>query len=359
MNPNDMATLIAGQLGGEVNDKGEIVASGFEVVNPIGPESEPAPPAPKDPPANSGQENKGTPAASEPGDSSLKNEKTFDELLAEKSGGKFKSWEEIEKLQTPKQEFANDIISKLNEFSKKFQDPNTAVDLFFKTQLTDYATMDEAEAIKLQIRLDNPELTDKEIEHEFKQKYKIDEDLFDEETVELSKIKLERDAKKAKDALIEMQKEFATNGDKDPELEKQFLENKQNWEKSVDSAIPALEKISLQISDKDTIDWSFSEQERAEAANVTKGLFENASVFFEMFKDEKGNYDHKKIAESYMKLKRFDDILKSAVDQAINSGRMQEIQDLKNADFKAASRSGQPVPESVEEQVAKQFLTKM
>lgn len=371
MNQDSMASLIADTLGGKVNDKGEIEATGVTITDangllPDAPTSDagkepPTPPEPVNTPKGDD-----TPSGSEPPkaneDSSLT--KSFEDLLTEKSGGKYKSWEEVEQLSQPKNEFANDLVGKLNEFAKKFDDPNLALDLFLKTQTTDFNQLASEDAVKMKIRMDNPELSEKEIEYEFKTSYKLDENEYDEETVELAKLKLDREAKKAKSELSQMQQEIALNGDKDPaqiaETKKQYEESKNKWNNDSEQAIKSLDKLTFKINENENFDWKFDDKDKSEALNVTKELYESSANFFKLFQDEKGNYDQAKIASSYLKLKKFDDIVGAAVERAINTAKDGMIRTQNNTDFKPANTpAGQSATPSIEEQLVSQWMKKM
>ena len=362
-----MASLIADSLGGKVNESGEIEASGVTITDANGLPDTPTSDAgqapiepPKSPEAKAPEiKNEEPPKQNE--DSSL----NVDTLLQEKTGGKFKSWEEIEKLASePKTEFANELVSKLNDFAKKFEDPNMALDLFLKTQTTDFNQLSAEDAVKMKIRMDNPELTEKEIDYEFKSSYKLDESEYDEETVELARLKLDREAKKAKSELTQLQQEIAMNGDKDTakiaEQQKIYEENKNKWNEDAEKAIKSLDKLSFKISDNENFDWQFDDKDKGEALNITKELYESSANFFKMFQDDKGNYDQAKIASAYLKLKKFDDIVSAAVERAINTAKDGMLKDMKNTDFKPANQGAAPnTTQSIEEQIAQQWINKM
>lgn len=369
MNQESMASLIADSLGGKVNDNGEIEAKDVTITDANGlidtPTSDAGQPQ-VEPPKNVNSDSAGNvsndiPAEKQEDNSSLKN---FNDLLAEKSNGKFKSWEEIEQLSQPKTEFANDLVSKLNDFAKKFEDPNMALDLFLKTQTTNFNELPAEEAVKMKIRMDNPELTEKEIDYEFKSLYKLDESEYDEDTVELAKLKLERESKKAKSELTQLQQEIAMNGDKDPaqlaEAQKQYEENKNNWYEKSEQAVKSLDKLSFKINDNENFDWQFDDKDKSDALNVTKELYDSSANFFKMFQDDKGNYDQAKIASAYLKLKKFDDIVGAAVERALNTAKDGMLREQKNTSFKPANNGGaQNTPQSIEEQIAAQWINKM
>jgi hypothetical protein len=281
----------------------------------------------------------------------------FNTMLAEKTGGKFKSVEELTALEQSK--FSNELVEKINEFSKKFNDPQTALDLFLKNQTTDYSKMEPEEAIKTKIKIDNPEFTEKEVDYEFRTKYKQDADIYGEDEVEIGRTKMERDAKKAQEDLIKMQQELALKGDIDQEAiakqEEQYKQIKQEWDNKTEQAVSQLEKMEIKISETEKLDWKFTDEDKKDAAEIVKATGADSAAFFKMFENEKGEYDHGKMASAYLKLKKFDAIIGAAVEQAANTARQESIKNLKNTDFEPAKNPSEKQVLSMDEQVAQQM----
>ncbi len=152
----------------------------------------------------------------------------FEALLAEKTGGKFKSVDEILKLTeqqvAPEINFANETSKKVFEYLKEGK-----VDEFMSVYqqqklLESVDKLDADNVLKLKIKYENPELTESEINDEFESRYgveqpDIDEDLDDAADIEKAKKKFEReksamerlkkkDLKEAKDFLQEKKQEI-------------------------------------------------------------------------------------------------------------------------------------------------------
>ena len=132
----------------------------------------------------------------------------FNSMLSEKFDGKFKSFEELKEALDNKPEPKND---------KKYEDErlNTLVDFmekggqmedFLSTQLTNYDEMSDEALIKAELKSIDKDLTDEDIALLFSDRYKLDEEEFEEDQIKLSKLKLRRDAKEAKRKLVEEQK---------------------------------------------------------------------------------------------------------------------------------------------------------
>lgn len=359
MKQDEMAGLIANAMGGEVNGSGEIEAKNFEVVNALADtptrdafNNEGAAPPPNNTPADNKNQ---TP----PADSSLNID--FDKILAEKTAGKYKSLEDLNKVEDVK--FSNELVAKINDFSKKFNDPQAALELFLKTQTTDYSKMSYEDAIRTKIKMENPELTDKEIEYDLRTKYKQDADLYSEEEMEIGKTKMEREGKKAVEDLIKTQQELALKGDYNAEAEAQqaeeFKKLKQAWDTETEQALSAVDKMEMEIKisdeEKQNFEWKFTDDDKKEASEMVKSMGEDSGKFFELFKNDQGGYDKAKLATAYLKLKKFDAIIGAAVDQAVNAGKQNEIKKLKNTDFEPAKNPSGSQPMTMEEQVAQQF----
>jgi len=126
----------------------------------------------------------------------------FEALLAEKTGGKFKSVDEILKLTeqqvAPEINFANDTAKKVFEYLKEGKIDEVVSVYQKQQQLASIDKLDADSILKLKMKQENPELTEDEVEEEFNFKYgvqeaDIDEDLDSPEEIAKEKKRFERE----------------------------------------------------------------------------------------------------------------------------------------------------------------------
>jgi len=135
--------------------------------------------------------------------------KSFEQILEEKSGGKYKHWEDVQTELTPKNPFANEQIEKFNELAKQ----GVKLDRnFWDIQGKDFtAITDPEEILKEEMRLsgDYEGWSEQELDLELNEKYKkddwVDEDAEPTVTKQLMSKRILRDSEKARETLIKKQ----------------------------------------------------------------------------------------------------------------------------------------------------------
>lgn len=282
--------------------------------------------------------------------------KTLEEYIAEKSGGKFKSWDEIEsQINAPKVEFANEEIQKLNELAAKGIKLD---DEFFEIQRKDYENSQDASFIlkdALRYRDNMKGLSETTLNVQLNKKYNYDEwkdkDQEDMTPEDLANEEIMlRDAEDAQNWLINFKKERTLPTQVDPKKieanQQQARLAQENWEKYVDAELHSkvtnlTTPIEVENGEvKEKFVYEISESDRKEISNTMKLMTSDINVLFNrfMYKDEQGNtqINHRKVFEMLVKEKSYDTAVKNAYKDGKAVGAKNFVEkDLKNIDFKA------------------------
>lgn len=252
--------------------------------------------------------------------------KSFEDHLAERSGGKYKKWEDIEQELTPKEVFANEKIKKLNELALKGVDVSSKE--FFELQSLDFEKMDKPEDVlfeRWKRSEDGKGLSEKVIRHEINKKYNVEawatkeaEDMTDDDIA--NREKMVRDFNESKNWLGNYKNERLLEKQIDPSEVKALADakdqNLKNWDAFVESdLVSKITKLSTPISYKDeadktvesVIDFPVSEKTRKEVGEMMKQLPRNSNAFFDQFKKQDGTRDHEAFALMMLKAKSFDE----------------------------------------------------
>jgi hypothetical protein len=297
----------------------------------------------------------------------------FEALLAEKTGGKFKSVDEILKLTeqqvAPEINFANETSKKVFEYLKEGK-----VDEFMSVYqqqklLESVDKLDADNVLKLKIKYENPELTQEEINEEFESLYgveqpDIDEDLDDAADIEKAKKKFEReksamerlkkkDLKEAKDFLQEKKQEIVlpdiqTSKTQQQEAQGQEVDEvaiKEYRDKYLNSIPKTIDEIvGFESKYKDSeLEFNTTYVIDANEKQALKDKMENFTLqdyFVPRYINEKGDFDTESIAHDLYVLENFDKIVEAHVSQAVNQAKSMFVKGLKNANFQeSVSRS--------------------
>ena len=286
---------------------------------------------------------------------------TFEESLTERSGGKFKTWEEVQALIDKPEVVLDERAQKLNDFVRDFPDKDFAVELFFEHQRNDYDKMDVEEVIAMQEAINNPTLNDEEITALVISKYRMN--TWAQEGEEISQdqkgmeAQMKADAEKARKFLKdERQKVLIQSKAPDPKIEAEKQQKADaEWRTNMDKGLKGLEKISLDVFDQEgkpleKVDYALSKEDQTFvkefAYNTGKDLFKA----IEPFVMEDGKISAKKIIEMGYKLKNFDSLMKKVSTQAHALGAKSIVASQKNASM-AVDSSGNTAETKTREQV--------
>lgn len=284
-----------------------------------------------------------------PLDTPIKTEKTFEELLIEKTKGKVKSIEELESYLEPKSPFFDEEIKRLNDLKASGQEFTPE---FWAMQYKDYESLTNPKDILLEAMKLDPEYkgwSEDVLLDLLNDKYKVDE--WSEEGEEPNRVErlqsmlLKKDAEKAKAELLKKKEAVTSIKNIDTKaLEAQKEQQRLQAEKMqkqfdeyVDTNLVAkTTKISTIIDEKtnETFDYEPTESDKTEAAKIMKGLASDYGVFFNQFKDAEGNIDHKQIFEMLLWVKSKDKIGRMIFSNAKAKGAEEEVKSLNNVNFK-------------------------
>ena len=205
----------------------------------------------------------------------------------------------------------DELVKEIYEYRKSGGDIKTYLDYKFE----DFNKYDDKEIVKKRMKAEDPELTNAEIDRLFNRKYKLDEDLHDEDEVEDSKILLKKDAKNERKYFNELKEKYTAPLEyKAPEKQDDSLseEELKNIQADLSENLKGIEKLEL-----DGLTYVLDEEK--------KSKIEKMPTFIEdMFVDEKGNYDYNLHNKARVVLSELDNIVKAAK----SAGRTEALKGL-------------------------------
>ena len=290
----------------------------------------------------------------------------FEALLAERTGGKFKSVDEIlqlaEKPVTQDINFANEDSKKVFEYLKEGKVEDVLSVYQQQKQLENIEKLDTDGILKLKLKYENPELTEDEIDDEFQSRYgvdepDIDEDLDDASDIDKAKKKYERekaamerlkkkDLKEAKDFLQEKKKEIVLPDIQTSTPQQQqavsneaeeaaVMEFRNKYLQAIPSTIDEIVGFESKYKDSE-LEFNTTYVIDANEKASLKDKMENFTLqdyFMPRYIDEKGDFDTEAIAHDLYVLENFDKIVEAHVSQAVNQAKSFFVKGLKNANF--------------------------
>jgi hypothetical protein len=122
---------------------------------------------------------------------------------------------------------------------------------WFRYQSINPSEMDDISAVKLQLAVDYPNLSNEDVDLLVKSKYKVDEDLYSDEEIRLSKIQLKIDADKAKRDIDKLRENYRMPVKQEASQEEVQSPIDENWIRTMSQEVDSLEALSFQLGDQE------------------------------------------------------------------------------------------------------------
>ena len=282
-------------------------------------------------------------------------ELTNEDLLGafnEKFNTNYSSLDDVSTLMqnNQKQEFANEELQRLNDFVSK---TGRNVSDFYKAYGTNYDEVSDEQIMRENLKMNNPNLSDKEIDLYFRSTYKTDSEKYNEDDVTLGNIKLKKDAAKAREELKKLQESVKKPSEN--YLSQEEMGNiREDWLDKLDEEVEQLEGIAFELDDKgNEFTFQLNDDDRDSLYNNNSNL----EGFFNRYTDNSGNWDMEKLNMEMFILNNFDRIVRSVASQNKGVGREEIIKDIKNPSFtpqqKTTERSSKSILDQIEGELSK------
>lgn len=274
-------------------------------------------------------------------------EATMLEYLSERLGRQVSSFDDINGTQDTSAEI-DDRVAAINEFVRTTgRDPQD----WFTYQALNPSEMDDMSAVKTQLKSQYGDLSDSDLDLLIENKYKLDEDLYDESEVRLSQIQLKMDADKARQEIEGLRSQYAApvrQEQQQPQEEFEGIVNEE-WLSNMSAEVDALEGIEFEVA-KD-VAFTFGLEDNYKSQLKSKN--ENIEDFFSSYVSEGGQWDFEKWNMHQAVLDNIETIVKTAYQQGLGEGQRGLVDRAANVQYQQpseATNTGQNVP-SIEDQV--------
>ena len=274
-------------------------------------------------------------------------EATMLEYLSERLGRQVSSFDDINGTQDTSVEI-DERVAAINEFVRTTgRDPQD----WFTYQALNPSEMDDLSAIKTQLKSQYGDLSDSDLDLLIENKYKLDEDLYDESEVRLSQIQLKMDADKARQEIEGLRSQYAApvrQEQQQPQEEFEGIVNEE-WLSNMSAEVDALEGIEFEVA-KD-VSFTFGLEDNYKSQLKSKN--ENIEDFFSSYVSENGQWDFEKWNMHQAVLDNIETIVKTAYQQGLGEGQRGLVDRAANVQYRQpneATNTGQNVP-SIEDQV--------
>ena len=286
-------------------------------------------------------------SAEEPEMSQEEFEAGIAQFISERLGLELDSLEQLtEILNAPKQ--TADIDERVKAIADFVAETGRDPQDWFTYQSLNPSEMDDLAAVKLQMAVEYPNLASEEIDMLIGSKYKIDEDLYSDDEIKLSKLQLKIDAQKSRTEIDRIRDSYKAPVKAQQETQQQEVQSPitKEWVKTMSDEVDALEALTFELGDTE-----FNFGIRPEYRNQLKQKNERLDEFFDQYVDNDGSWNFEMLNAHRAVLDNIDEIAKAIYNQGLSDGQRKLVEKTANVDVSGPAPANQQNTNSVYEQV--------
>ena len=272
------------------------------------------------------------------------------QYLSEKLGRDITSFDDFgtTSTETENNNFASEQLQIINEYVKN---TGRSVQDYLDTQMVDLSNVSDDALMKEYLKLDNPDLTDAELNDYMATTYKTDKETYSERETNAGKVQLMKDAKAARDYFNQVKEEYAMpNESFDAGVSE---EERGEWLGQMESEVNDLEGLAFEMNDQGE-EYVYNLDD--EARNEIKNYNSNLENFFDKYVDEGGNWDFDALNTDMYILNNVDKIIRGVANQYRSKGTESVINEIKNPSFSQDKEDAPAQQESALQMLRRQIL---
>ena len=237
--------------------------------------------------------------------------------------------ESIDQLRSSLTENKADIDDRVKVIADFVNSTGRSPEDWFKYQSIDTSEMDDLTAVKLSMTSEHPELNSNEIDMLVGNKYKLDEDIYTEEEIQLSKLQLKIDANKSKKSIEDLRSSYMLPSSEGTQDSVQSPID-ENWINAMKKETDSFEALTFDLPNGE---FNFGISDDYRNSLVDKNA--NLETFFDQYVDQSGNWDYDTFNAHRALVDNIDAIAKSIYQQGLSDGQRKIVTQAANVSTKS------------------------
>ena len=217
---------------------------------------------------------------------------------------------------------------------------------WFRYQSINPSEMDDISAVKLQLAVEYPNLANEDIDLLVKSKYKVDEDIYSDEEIRLSKIQLKIDADKAKRDIDKLRENYRMPVKQEASQEEVQSPIDENWIRTMSQEVDSLEALSFQLGDQE-FNFGINDQYKSSLKDKNARLDE----FFDQYVDDSGSWNFELLNSHRALVDNIDEIVSAIYKQGLSDGQRKLVETAANVDVSSPRPAQSKAADSVAAQI--------
>jgi hypothetical protein len=199
---------------------------------------------------------------------------------------------------------------------------------WFRYQSINPSEMDDLSAVKMQLAVDYPNLSNEDINLLVASKYKVDEDIYSDDEVRLAKIQLKIDADKAKRDIDQLRENYRMPVKREEPIQEEVQSPiDENWIRTMSQEVDSLEALSFDLGD---IEFNFGLNDQYKSSLKDKNA--RLDEFFDQYVDESGSWNFEMLNAHRALVDNIDEIVSAIYKQGLSDGQRKLVETAANVD---------------------------
>ena len=272
------------------------------------------------------------------------------EYLSEKLGRDLTSFDDLNtsSAETESGDFASEQLQVINDYVKN---TGRTVQDYLNTQTVDLSNVSDDALMVEYLRLDNPSLTDAELNDYMATTYKTDKEEYSSRETNAGKVQLMKDAKTARDYFNQVKEDYAMPTEANsPEISEA---ERGEWLSKMEGEVNDLEGLSFSMNDQGE---EFTYNLDDEARQEIKGYNSDLENFFDKYVNDSGDWNFDALNTDMYIMNNIDKIVRGVANQYRSKGTESVINEIKNPSFTQDKQESPQRQQSTLDMLRKQIL---
>lgn len=270
--------------------------------------------------------------------------------LSEKLGRDIDSFDDFNSTsaETESNDFASEQLQVINEYVKN---TGRTVQDYLNTQTVDLSNVSDDAVIKEYLQLENPNLTEAELNDYISATYKTDAKEYSSRDTNAGKVQLTKDARAARDYFNQVKEDYAMP----TQAEDSGMSDadRGEWLSTMENEVNDLEGLSFSMNDQgEEFTYNLDDDARQEIKSYNSDL-EN---FFDKYVNEGGDWNFDALNTDMYILNNIDKIVRGVANQYRSKGTENVINEIKNPSFAQDREAAPQKQESTLDMLRRQIL---
>lgn len=240
------------------------------------------------------------------------------------------AWDDFQSLLSKTETNTPEIPESVRVIAEFVEKTGRSPEDWFRYQSLNPSEMDDVVVMRLSLANEYPNLSQEEINLMLEKKYKVNEDLYDEEEVKYGKLQLKIDSDKARKQLDEYRNGFMLP---EPQTNTEEVQSpiNEDWVSEMSSTVDTLTDIEFDLGKGKTFKFSIDDSYKSTLKDKNARLDE----FFDPYVGKDGKWDHALLSSHRAIIDNIDSIVASAYNQGLGDGQKNLVAKAANIDARS------------------------